>query len=132
MSEPTIEDMSEPTIEEWFMLFIKSRDAAKKALDSSNTRYGSKERYESIMTDADNQIRASLDRINQLTRENNNDHGSKTMINDFLAKHNISRYRLAQLLGLPQTTMRSWAENGTHPETMRLALSALGKELEKS
>jgi len=46
--------MSEPTIEEWFMLFIKSRDAAKKALDSSNTRYGSKERYESIMTDADN------------------------------------------------------------------------------
>jgi len=55
------------------------------------------------------------------------------MINEFLAKHNISRYRLAQLLEIPGNSMKRWAKEGPqHPELMRRALRDLAKELEKS
>jgi len=64
---------AEPTIEEWFSLFIKSRDAAKKALGSPFRFDQYPERYSRIMTDADSQIRSLLNRMNQLTRDKNND-----------------------------------------------------------
>ncbi len=52
------------------------------------------------------------------------------MINEFLARHKITLYRLAKLLDIPPTTMKRWAKEGPqHPELTRRALRDLAKEM---
>lgn len=51
-------------------------------------------------------------------------------ITDFITKHNISLYKLSQLLDVPQTTIQRWCKTGPqHPVIMEMALKELGKRV---
>jgi len=54
------------------------------------------------------------------------------MITEFITKHNISLYRLAQLTGVHVNTLRRWRDNGPqHPELMTMALKELARKIKK-
>jgi hypothetical protein len=51
------------------------------------------------------------------------------MITKFITKHNLTMYRLSQLLDVPQTTIQRWCKDGPqHPEIMRRALRDLERD----
>jgi len=52
------------------------------------------------------------------------------MITKFITKHNLTMYRLSQLLDVPQTTIQRWCKTGPqHPVIMEMALTELERRL---
>jgi len=55
------------------------------------------------------------------------------MIQEFLDRHQMTQYRLAQLTGVPQPTLKRWRETGPkHPELVSLALRQLAADMKKA